>query len=72
MLDDGTGPARIYFPEELPWRRPYVQIGEFWSTLGVVGQYAFEAPYVGGYRLVPRVATDVSDRPVWLPVTGGG
>ncbi len=72
VLDDGTGPARIYFPEELPWRRPYVNAGEFWSALGVVGQYVYDGPpYMGGYRLVPRFATDVSDRPVWLPVTGG-
>ncbi len=73
VLDDGTGPARIYFPEELPWRRPYVNIGEFWSAQGVVGQSAYDGPpWIGGYRLVPRVAADVSDRPLWLPVTGGG
>ena len=23
---------------ELPWRRPYVNVGEFWSAQGVVGQ----------------------------------
>ena len=70
-LDDGSGPARIYFPDTLPWRRPYVLIGEFWAAVGVVGQYAFDAPYVGGYRLIPRFESDVSDAPVWLPVTGG-
>ncbi len=70
-LDDGTGPARVFFPAELPWRRPYVEIGEFWATQGVVGQYAFAAPWEGGYRVIPRFKTDVSDAPLVLPVTGG-
>ena len=70
-LDDGTGPARIFFPAELPWRRPYVNVGEFWAAQGVVGQYAFEAPWEGGYRVIPRFKTDVSDAPLVLPVTGG-
>ena len=69
-LDDGTGPARVFFPAELPWRRPYVEIGEFWAAQGVVGQYAFEAPWEGGYRVIPRFVTDVSDAPIFLPVTG--
>ena len=71
-LDDGTGPARIFFPAELPWRRPYVNVGEFWAAQGVVGQYAFEAPWEGGYRVIPRFKSDVSDAPLVLPVTGGG
>jgi hypothetical protein len=31
-LDDGTGHARVFFPAELPWRRPYVEISEFWAA----------------------------------------
>ena len=46
-------------------------IGEFWAAQGVVGQYAFEAPWEGGYRVIPRFKTDVSDAPLVLPVTGG-
>jgi hypothetical protein len=69
--DDGTGPARVFFPAELPWCRPYVEIGEFWAAQGVVGQYAFEAPWEGGYRVIPRFKTDVSDAPLVLPVTEG-
>ena len=46
-LDDGTGPMRIFFPAELPWRRPYVNVGEFWAAQGVVGQYAVDGA-VGG------------------------
>jgi hypothetical protein len=71
-LDDGTGPARLFFPAELPWRRPYVNVGEFWAAQGVVGQYAAAAPWEGGYRVIPRFRTDVSDAPLVLPVTGGG
>ncbi len=71
ILDDGSGPARIYFPVELGWRRPYVVIGEAWGAQGVVGQYTYEAPWEGGYRLIPRFESDVSDAPVFLPVTGG-
>ena len=37
---------------------------------GVVGQYAFEAPWEGGYRVIPRFKSDVSDAPLVLPVTG--
>ena len=33
-LDDGTGPARVFFPAELPWRRPYVN---FRRVLGCAG-----------------------------------
>lgn len=71
-LDDGSGTARIYFPDTLPWRRPYVQIGELWAAVGVVSQNAFAGPpWVGGYRVIPRFETDVSLPPAWLPVTGG-
>ena len=70
-LDDGSGPARIYFPADLPWRRPYVLIGEVWAAQGVIGQYAWAAPYTGGYRLIPRFPADVAPPPAFLPVTGG-
>ena len=69
-LDDGSGPAYIYFPEDLPWQHPYVKLGEMWGAQGVVGQYASQAPYVGGHRLIPRLATDFSRAPLFLPVTG--
>jgi hypothetical protein len=38
----------------------------------VVGQYAFETLWEGGYRVIPRFKADVSDAPLVLPVTGGG
>jgi len=61
------------FNEAIPRRRFYLQIGQFRVAQGVVGQYdAFEAPWEGGYRVIPRFKTDVSDAPLVLPVTGGG
>lgn len=70
-LDDGTGLIAIYFPEGLAWRRPYVKLGDYWAAQGVIGQHAARAPYVGGYRLIPRLASDFSQAPLFLPVTGG-
>jgi hypothetical protein len=61
----------VYFPEDLPWRRPYVHIGDWWVARGVVGQYAATQPYTGGYRLIPRFKGDVAPPPAFLPVTGG-
>ena len=71
-LDDGSGPVPVYFPEGLSWRRPYVQLDEFWAAQGVIGQYVNQPPYIGGYRLIPRLATDFSRPPPFLPVTGVG
>ena len=69
-VDDGSGPARVYFPAGLTWRRPYVRVGEVIAVRGIVGQYAIKKPYVGGYRLVPRHAADIGMAPAFLPVTG--
>jgi hypothetical protein len=70
LLDDGSGALRVYFPADLPWRRPYVHIGDWWTAHGVVGQYAPKVPYAGGYRLIPRFVGDVAPLPAFLPVTG--
>ncbi len=53
---------RVYFPSDLGWRRPYVEIGEVWGAQGVVGRFTFEAPWEGGHRLIPRFETDVRTR----------
>ena len=57
--------------EGFPRRRFYLQIGQFQVAQGVAGQYAFEAPWEGGYRVIPRFKSDMSDAPLVLPVTGG-
>lgn len=70
VLRDRAGLIRIYFPESLPWRRPYVQIGQTWVAQGVLGQYVGEKNTDAGYRIVPRFKTDVVRGPGVLPVTG--
>ena len=62
-LDDGSGPAQIYFPADLSWSRPPVYVGEYWAGQGLVGQYAFDAPYSDGYRIIPRFETDIGPPP---------
>ncbi|MDH7487741.1 MAG: hypothetical protein QHJ81_15895, partial [Anaerolineae bacterium] len=70
-LDDGSGEARVYVRESTGFRRPFIHLGEVWSVVGVVSQYASSEPYEGGYRLLPRYAADLSNAPLTLPVTGG-
>ncbi len=71
LLRDAHGSIPIYFPETLPWRRPYVEIGELWAAQGVLGQHAGEQAGGAGYQVIPRYRADVSNAPAFLPVTGG-
>ena len=71
LLRDARGAIPIYFPETLPWRRPYVEIGELWAAQGVLGQHVGEPAGGAGYQVIPRYRSDVSDAPAFLPVTGG-
>ncbi len=52
-LDDGSGEARITIKTSTGIRRPYVNIGEVWTVVGVVSQSE------SGYRLLPRRAEDL-------------
>jgi DNA/RNA endonuclease YhcR with UshA esterase domain len=72
FLDDGSGEARVYIRESVGFKRPWVELGEVWSVVGIVSQYVRSRPYVGGYRLLPRTEADLSNAPLLLPVTGGG
>jgi len=58
-LDDGSGPARVYIREATGIQRPPVEEGEIWRVVGIVSQYAREAPFEGGYRLLPRYQGDM-------------
>jgi DNA/RNA endonuclease YhcR with UshA esterase domain len=70
-LDDGSGKAKVYIKRATGVKKPWVEKGEIYRVVGVVSQYA-EAPYEGGYRLLPRYQSDISLAvPVLLPVTGG-
>ena len=71
ILDDGSGDARVYIRDTAGFDRPEVRAGELRSVVGIVSQYAVSRPFVGGYRLLPRTARDLSNGPLFLPVTGG-
>jgi hypothetical protein len=66
-----SGEARVYSRESVGFRRPWVEVGEVWSVVGIVSQYVRSRPYVAGYRLLPRREADLSNAPLLLPVTGG-
>ncbi len=70
VLGDRSGAIRIYFPESLPWQRPYVNIGEMWAAQGVLGQHTGEKVTGSGYQIIPRFRSDVVNGPAFLPVTG--
>ncbi len=70
-LDDGSGVARAVFRELTGVQRPWVEMGELWQVVGVVGRISGEGGVLGPYRVFPRFASDVSRVPLGLPVTGG-
>jgi len=70
VFGDRSGAIRIYFPESLPWRRPYVNIGELWAAQGVLAQHSGEKVTGSGYQIIPRFRSDVVSGPAFLPVTG--
>lgn len=62
-LGDPTNPAvpsiRVTVRASLDWKRPYVQKGEVFQVVGVVGQFATAAPWNGGYRVLVRYESDL-------------
>ena len=52
-------PVRVTVRSSLPWKRPYVKKGQLWQVTGIVSQFAKEAPWNGGYRVLPRYETDL-------------
>ncbi len=53
--DNPDAPAvRVTVRSSLGWRRPYVVEGDRWRVTGVVSQFAREAPWNGGYRVLVR------------------
>lgn len=58
--DDPTVESvRVTVRSTLSWKRPYVKKGEFWQATGVVSQFAREAPWNGGYRILVRWQSDL-------------
>jgi len=61
-IDDGSGPARIFFRSSLGFQRPAVQLGQRWSATGVVGEFTTRISKADGHRVLVRFASDV----LWL------
>ncbi|HRA64890.1 MAG TPA: lamin tail domain-containing protein [Caldilinea sp.] len=57
--DPDAEPVRVTIRTTLPWKRPYVKLGEFWQATGMVSQFAREAPWNGGYRILVRWQQDL-------------
>jgi hypothetical protein len=60
-LDDGSGPARIFFRSSLGFRPPRVQVGETWSAAGIASEFTtrFSAA-TAGHRVLVRFGGDVA------------
>ncbi|MEZ4683866.1 MAG: lamin tail domain-containing protein [Caldilineaceae bacterium] len=63
FLQDPANPTaeavRVTVRSSTGWRRPYVNRGERWQVTGIVSQFAREAPWNGGYRILVRYPTDL-------------
>ncbi len=62
-LSDPTNPnaeaVRVTVRSSTGLRRPYVNRGEQWHVTGIVSQFASEAPWNGGYRVLVRYKEDL-------------
>ncbi|MFN8442700.1 MAG: lamin tail domain-containing protein [Caldilineaceae bacterium] len=52
-------PVRVTIRTTLPWKRPYVKVGEIYEVTGVVSQFAANHPWNGGYRVLVRYQSDL-------------
>ena len=59
-LDDGSGPARVFFAVTTGLGRPAVQVGEIWRVSGVVVANTTASASGPRYQLQPRYAADVA------------
>jgi hypothetical protein len=57
--DAGVPSVRVTVRSSLGWKRPYVQRGELFEVTGIVSQFAREAPWNGGYRVLVRYPSDL-------------
>lgn len=64
-LSDPVNPKaeaiRVTIRSSTGWRRPYVNRGELWEVTGIVSQFAWEAPWNGGYRVLVRYKEDLAE-----------
>lgn len=53
-------PVEVHVRSSLSWRRPFVNEGERWRVVGIVGQFAQKAPWNGGYWVLVRYKWDLA------------
>jgi hypothetical protein len=58
--DPDAEPVRVTVRSSLSWRRPYVNEGDRFTVVGIVGQFAREKPWNGGYRVLVRYPEDLA------------
>jgi DNA/RNA endonuclease YhcR with UshA esterase domain len=54
-----AGSVRVVIRKTLGWTPPAITRGEVWEVTGIVSQFAYEAPWNGGYRVLVRVPGDL-------------
>ncbi len=59
-LDDGSGPARVFFAAATGLPRPPAQVGQTWRVIGAVVEATSSDATAPNYRLQPRSAADVA------------
>ena len=59
-LDDGSGPARVFFAASTGLPRPAAHAGETWRVTGVVVEFTTGEAAAPNFRLQPRAAADVA------------
>ncbi|RIK41418.1 MAG: hypothetical protein DCC55_11910 [Chloroflexi bacterium] len=53
------GSVRVVIRNTLGWTPAPITRGEIWEVTGIVSQFAYEAPWNGGYRVLVRVPGDL-------------
>ncbi len=59
-LDDGSGPARVFFAAATGLPRPPAQVGQTWRIIGAVVEATSSGATAPNFRLQPRAAADVA------------
>jgi hypothetical protein len=58
-IDDGSGPARIFFKSTTGVDRPKLRRGQTWTATGIVSEYTTRTSKEKGHRIMIRFADDV-------------
>ena len=62
-LDDGSGPARVFFAASTGLERPAMARGQAWEIVGIVSEFTTGQSLAPNYRVLVRFASDLL---VWV------